>query len=215
MRFYSYFIVTIILSSCGTSAKVGKYRSGNGALLRVNSDSTYHYEFREGWHRYISFGKWKTNEEDIVFSSSYNTTNFPLKAREYYEGNSNEIRFNISDVNEIDTSLLRELSFAIIIDDQNYVSSRTPNMKLSTPKSIGTLRVIVKRNWKGIPYLLNDSLVSSPYKVIDQKSNKFDFKIASILEDFYTQFWNNKTFRFKRNRLVDELNGQQFFRIKG
>jgi hypothetical protein len=206
------FYLLFLLGGC-YSSKTGKFRSSNGAFLKIKNDSTYEYFFREGWHQYISTGKWKKNDNGVLLLNSfYNTSSVPIQVAERIRGGLGDKKEIIVNFNErSDTSFLRELNFEISINESIKRQGSIEKILIPNVAAVKTIRLSIERKFDGIPYLLNSSLSTMTYSVTNPEANSFEIFLPNIRDDFYKENWNERAFILRKDRIIDRNANRIFF----
>jgi len=143
--------------------------------VELNSDSTFTYDFRGGFHRKVSTGLWKADKDNkriVIRSFIQDIRNIPVVVTEMKNNNNSFPLFVFDNPLKLDTSIKWELN----VNDIDY--------PLNTDSLVLDKGIIVKNfNLTGhialsdstdiIPIPLQDTIQSKKYNVKDSNNNVY------------------------------------------
>lgn len=168
--------------------------------IELNSDSTFIYNFRSGFHGEVSTGFWKTDKDNkriIINSFIQDIRNIPVVVTEMKSNNNSCPLFVFDNPLKLDTSI----KWALNINDMNYPLS-TDSLVLGKGIVVENIyltgHIALTDNTDIIPIPLQDTIQSKKYNVKDSNNNVYHIA--------FPIFFNYDIFHYKPLQVSLKLN---------
>ena len=188
-----YTMIVIISTSCSIRQTIiGKYdytyKSNKNILgaqsIELNSDSTFTYNFRGGFHGKVSAGFWKTDKDNkriIINSFIQDIQNIPVVVAETKSNNHSFPLFVFDNPLKLDTSV----KWALNVNDIDYPLN---NDSLVLEKEIVvenfylTGYIVLEDSTYRVQFPLQDTIQSEKYNVKNTSNNLYHISFPAFVD---------------------------------
>ena len=211
-----YMVVFIVSCSCNIQQTIiGKYvytyKSNKNILaaqnIELNSDSTFTYNFRGGFHGKVSAGFWKMDKDNkrvIINSFIQDIHNIPVTITEAKSNNRSFPLFVFDNPLKLDTSV----KWMLNVNDIDYplnTDSLVLDKEIIVENFYLTGHIALEDSTYRVPFPLQDTIQSEKYNVKNTSNNLYHISFPAFVDyDIFSYKPLQDSLKLNRNTLLFE-----------